>query len=79
MANHYSLPRGRAALLKAVSDYMSPSFKLGRPLDPNSEVQITAGANEGALSLLALRCTAFLIRSNAYRNVCLCYSLLTRR
>lgn len=46
-SNHYSLPRGRASLLEAVSDYMSPSFKLGRPLDPNSEVQITAGANEG--------------------------------
>lgn len=49
MANHYSLPRGRANLRQAVSKYLSESFKLpgGRALDVNTEVQITAGANEG--------------------------------
>lgn len=49
MANHYSLPRGRASLRQAVSRYLSPSFNLpeGRALDVNTEVQITAGANEG--------------------------------
>ncbi|BGP37437.1 arylformamidase [Rhodotorula kratochvilovae] len=44
-ANHYQLPRGNVRLRKALSKYLSPSFK--RELDPNTEIQITAGANEG--------------------------------
>ncbi|GAA5907402.1 hypothetical protein JCM8208_007176 [Rhodotorula glutinis] len=44
-ANHYQLPRGNVRLRKALSKYLSTSFK--RDLDPNSEIQITAGANEG--------------------------------
>jgi kynurenine aminotransferase len=48
-ANHYSLPRGRANLRIALSKFLSPSYKLpgGRALDPNTEIQVTAGANEG--------------------------------
>jgi kynurenine aminotransferase len=49
--NHYQLPRGNARLRKALSKYLSPSFKLGRELDPNTEVQVTAGANEGAFEV----------------------------
>ncbi|GJN88082.1 hypothetical protein Rhopal_001038-T1 [Rhodotorula paludigena] len=44
-ANHYQLPRGNVRLRKALSKYLSSSFK--RELDPNTEIQITAGANEG--------------------------------
>jgi len=50
-ANHYQLPRGNVRLRKALSKYLSPSFK--RDLDPNTEIQITAGANEGASSFLS--------------------------
>lgn len=52
-SNHYSIPRGRIRLRKALSDYMSNSFKLpgGRALDPNTEVLVTAGANEGKLNV----------------------------
>lgn len=58
MENHYSLPRGRIALREALSDYLSPSFALpdGRKLDPNSEITVTAGANEGMYAFA----TAFL-------------------
>ncbi|BGO88895.1 hypothetical protein NBRC10512_000527 [Rhodotorula toruloides] len=51
--NHYQLPRGNARLRKALSKYLSPSFKLGRELDPNTEVQVTAGANEGMYAFAA--------------------------
>ncbi|GAA6042628.1 hypothetical protein JCM8097_008251 [Rhodosporidiobolus ruineniae] len=45
--NHYQLPRGSGRLRNALSKYLSPSFNLGRDLDPNTEIQVTAGANEG--------------------------------
>ncbi|GAA5868260.1 hypothetical protein JCM8547_002297 [Rhodosporidiobolus lusitaniae] len=45
--NHYQLARGNARLRQALSKYLSPQFGLGRELDPNTEVQVTAGANEG--------------------------------
>lgn len=41
------LPRGSAHLRQALSKYLSESFKRGRDLDPNTEIQVTAGANEG--------------------------------
>ncbi|KAM0787952.1 hypothetical protein ACM66B_006156 [Microbotryomycetes sp. NB124-2] len=58
MENHYSLPRGRIALREALSDYLSESFNLpgGRKLDPNTEITVTAGANEGMFAFA----TAFL-------------------
>lgn len=53
-ANHYSIPRGRIRLRNALSEYMSPSFKLegGRKLDVNSEILVTAGANEGMFGMM---------------------------
>ncbi len=50
MSNHYSHPRGRPRLLKAISKYYSPQFenlvREGRELK-NEEIVVTAGANEG--------------------------------
>jgi len=47
----YSPPRGRPRLKKALADTYSPS--MGRTLDPQSEILITAGGNEGMLSVFA--------------------------
>ncbi|BGP53478.1 arylformamidase [Rhodotorula sphaerocarpa] len=55
-ANHYQLPRGNVRLRKAISSYLSPAFRTAigdRDLDPNTEVQVTAGANEGMYSMAA--------------------------
>jgi len=41
-------PKGRPRLKKAIADAYSPFF--GRTLDPETEVTITTGANEGMLS-----------------------------
>ncbi|GAA5961607.1 hypothetical protein JCM3765_002646 [Sporobolomyces pararoseus] len=46
-SNHYQLPRGSGHLRQALSKYLSPSFNRGRDLDPATEIQVTAGANEG--------------------------------
>ncbi|ERF74234.1 hypothetical protein EPUS_03424 [Endocarpon pusillum Z07020] len=46
--NQYSPTKGRPRLKKAIADAYSPFF--GRKLDPESEVTITTGANEGMLS-----------------------------
>lgn len=40
-----STPQGRPRLKKAIADAYSPSF--GRQLNPDTEVTITTGANEG--------------------------------
>lgn len=47
--NHYAVPRGLGRLRKAISKHYSPSYKLpkGRDLDPETEILVTAGANEG--------------------------------
>lgn len=42
-ANHYSLPKGRIRLRKAVAEHFSESYNLGRPLDAENEVLISAG------------------------------------
>ncbi len=51
MSNHYSHPRGRPRLLKAISKHYSGDFenlvREGRELKPE-EIVVTAGANEGA-------------------------------
>ncbi|GAA5908816.1 kynurenine--oxoglutarate transaminase [Sporobolomyces salmoneus] len=49
-SNHYQLPRGSAHLRQALSKYLSPSFKRGKELDVNTEITVTAGANEGMYS-----------------------------
>lgn len=53
MSNHYSHPRGRPNLMKAVSKHYSPTFenlvKEGRELTMD-EIVITAGANCGLSS-----------------------------
>jgi len=46
--NQYSPPKGRPRLRKALADAYSPFF--GRTLNPETEIQITTGANEGMLS-----------------------------
>ncbi|EIW56993.1 PLP-dependent transferase [Trametes versicolor FP-101664 SS1] len=43
--NHYSPPKGRPRLRKALKEFYSPQF--GRELDPESEIVVTSGANEG--------------------------------
>jgi len=46
--NQYSPTKGRPRLKKAIADAYSPFW--GRKLDPETEVTITTGANEGMLS-----------------------------
>lgn len=43
--NQYSPTRGRPRLLQALSDAYSPHW--GRKLDPQTEITVTTGANEG--------------------------------
>ena len=43
--NQYSPTKGRPRLKKAIADAYTPFF--GRKLDPETEVTITTGANEG--------------------------------
>lgn len=47
--NQYSPTKGRPRLKKAIADAYSPFW--GRQIDPETEVTITTGANEGLLSL----------------------------
>ncbi|KAK7429577.1 arylformamidase [Neonectria magnoliae] len=47
-ANQYSPTKGRPRLRKAIADAYSPFW--GRTLDPETEVTVTTGANEGMLS-----------------------------
>jgi len=60
------LPRGSAHLRQALSKYLSPSFKRGRELDPNTEIQVTAGANEGE-SIPGREVSSLLILHNRHR------------
>lgn len=46
--NQYSPTKGRPRLKKAIADAYSPYF--GKTLDPEKEVTVTTGANEGMLS-----------------------------
>lgn len=46
--NQYSPTKGRPRLKKAIADAYSPFW--GRQLNPDTEVTITTGANEGMLS-----------------------------
>jgi kynurenine aminotransferase len=46
--NQYSPTKGRPRLRKAIADAYSPFF--GRTLNPETEITITTGANEGMLS-----------------------------
>ncbi|KAI4241832.1 MAG: hypothetical protein L6R40_004378 [Gallowayella cf. fulva] len=48
--NQYSPTKGRPRLKKAIAKAYSPLF--GRDIDPETEVTITTGANEGILSAL---------------------------
>ncbi|TFB01702.1 hypothetical protein CCMA1212_006411 [Trichoderma ghanense] len=52
--NQYAPPKGRLRLRQAVSNAYSPFW--GRKLDPETEIAITTGANEGFLSC----CMSFL-------------------
>ncbi|KAF8528770.1 pyridoxal phosphate-dependent transferase [Hysterangium stoloniferum] len=44
-SNHYSHPKGTPRLRKAISAHYSPGFN--RTLDPDSEILVSSGANEG--------------------------------
>lgn len=46
--NQYSPTKGRPRLKKAIADAYSPHW--GRKLNPETEITITTGANEGMLS-----------------------------
>ncbi|KAL8737149.1 MAG: hypothetical protein Q9181_001967 [Wetmoreana brouardii] len=46
--NQYSPPKGRPRLRKAIAKAYSPLF--GRDIDPDTEVVVTTGANEGIFS-----------------------------
>lgn len=46
--NQYSPTKGRPRLKKAIADAYSPFW--GKEIDPETEVTITTGANEGMLS-----------------------------
>lgn len=46
--NQYSPTKGRPRLKKAIADAYSPFW--GREINPETEVTITTGANEGMLS-----------------------------
>ncbi len=48
--NQYSPTKGRPRLKKAISDAYAPYW--GRKLDPETEITITTGANEGVLIIL---------------------------
>ncbi|KAI8074914.1 pyridoxal phosphate-dependent transferase [Gongronella butleri] len=50
-ANQYSHPRGRPRLRQALAASYSPEF--GRELDPESEILVTAGANEAMFATFA--------------------------
>jgi kynurenine aminotransferase len=54
-ANHYSHPKGRIRLREALSAFYSPQFDIAlhRPLDVNTEIVVTSGANEGTFCSLA--------------------------
>lgn len=43
--NHYSHPKGRLRLRNAIRDFYGPSY--GRELNPDTEILVTSGANEG--------------------------------
>lgn len=51
--NQYSPTKGRPRLKKAIADAYSPFW--GRNIDPETEVTITTGANEGAFFSPSLR------------------------
>ncbi|CAH7689957.1 pyridoxal phosphate-dependent transferase [Phakopsora pachyrhizi] len=54
-ANHYSIPKGRIRLRKALSEYYSESYK--RKLDPESEIIVSPGANFAIYSSLMSYCS----------------------
>ncbi|MBW0470785.1 hypothetical protein O181_010500 [Austropuccinia psidii MF-1] len=57
-SNHYSVPKGRIRLRKALSDHYSNEFNLGRPLDHESEIIVTSGANFGIYSTMMAFCAS---------------------
>ncbi|AAW40632.1 aminotransferase, putative [Cryptococcus deneoformans JEC21] len=59
MSNHYSHPRGRPRLLKAISKHYSPQFEniVARGKDlTNEEILVTSGANCGMFAALTAHC-----------------------
>lgn len=53
--NHYAPAKGRPRLRKAIKEFYGTQF--GKELDPETEIVVTSGANEGALCYLAIRTT----------------------
>lgn len=50
--NQYSPTKGRPRLKKAIADSYSPLW--GRQLNPDTEVTITTGANEGRIAVAGM-------------------------
>ncbi|CAG8525874.1 490_t:CDS:2 [Paraglomus occultum] len=50
--SQYSHPKGRIRLRKALADAYNPLFR-DRTLDPETEIVVTAGANEGIFAIFA--------------------------
>jgi aspartate/methionine/tyrosine aminotransferase len=61
--NQYSPTRGRPRLKKAIADSYSPLW--GRKLDPETEVTITTGANEGWKMAVPCQASMLIIDRNA--------------
>jgi kynurenine aminotransferase len=53
--NQYSPTKGRPRLKKAIADAYSPFW--GKKIDPETEVTITTGANEGELAFCDFWCS----------------------
>jgi aspartate/methionine/tyrosine aminotransferase len=73
--SHYANAKGRARLRQALSKAISPSYKLegGRELNPETEILITAGANEGERrSVLATSKALDIYSHRTHRHVCCC-------
>lgn len=52
--NHYSIPKGRPRLRQAIKNFYEPSFF--RTLNADTEILVTAGANEGQLARYIFAC-----------------------
>ena len=63
--NHYAPAKGRLRLRKAIKEFYGTQF--GKELDPETEIVVTSGANEGAYLVIW---SMFLARSVASSAWC---------
>ena len=72
--NHYAPAKGRLRLRKAIKEFYGTQF--GKELDPETEIVVTSGANEGVYLVLWI---VFLARSVASSAQCWRQSASLRR